>query len=286
MKKVLMIIISVILICLIGLGIIGYYVEKDKAAEKKNVKTEEKVDQIVEEEKLLVDSEKIDVNKIEGYTPGENLASQDNTNNNVEKENSENVTVAGINLPYSIPNKNMEIVSIGEYSGKFVEYGSDVNKDNVLAIIVKNISKEVIDYGEINMKIMGKNDTIKFKITNLKPGVCTLVMESSGKIEFNPEDKYIYKSSENNMVSNLSKMESEVVITTENKKITVENLSDKSLNTVYVYYKSVSPGGCYLGGITYRAKFENVEGGKSVSSNTIHFSNKNSEILKVESVKE
>lgn len=277
MKKILMIIISAILICLIGLGIIGYYVEKDKAAEKTNVKTEEKVDQINEEEKLIVDSDKIDVDKIEGYTAGENLA---------EQGNSEVVTVAGINLPYSIPNKNMEIISIGQYSGKFVEDGSDVNKDNVLAIIVKNTSEEVIDYGEINMKIIGKTDTIKFKITNLKPGVCTLAMESSGKIEFNPENKYIYMSSKNNMINDLSTMESQIAITTENKKITVANLSDENLNTVYVYYKTISPGGCYLGGITYRAKFENVEGGKSISSNTIHFSNENCEILKAESVKE
>ena len=286
MKKVLMIIISAILICLIGLGIIGYYVEKDKAAEKTNAKTEEKVDQITEEEKLIVDSDKIYVDKIEGYTAGENLVDQDNTNNNLEQGNSETVTVAGINLPYSIPNKNMEIISIGQYSGKFIEDGSDVNKDNVLAIIVKNTSEEVIDYGEINMKIIGKTDTIKFKITNLKPGVCALAMESSGKIEFNPEDKYIYMSSKNNMIKDLSTMGSQIAITTENKKITVENLSDENLNTVYVYYKTISPGGCYLGGITYRAKFENVEGGKSISSNTIHFSNENCEILKVESVKE
>ncbi|WP_419725203.1 hypothetical protein [Terrisporobacter petrolearius] len=286
MKKVLMIIISAILICLIGLGIIGYYVEKDKAAEKANAKTEEKTEETIEGEKLIVDSDKIDVNKIEGYTPGEDLASQDNTNNNSEQENSEPVTVGGINLPYAIPNKNMEILSIGQYSGKFAEDGSDVDKENVLAIVVKNTSKEVIDYGEINMKIIGKTSAIKFKITNLKPGVCTLVMESSGKIEFNPDDKYIYMSSKNNMIDELPTMETQVALTTENKKITVENLSGENLNTVYVYYKTISPGGCYLGGITYRAKFENVESGKSVSSNTIHFSNENCEILKVESVKE
>lgn len=277
MKKILIIIISVILTCLISLGIIGYYVEKDKAAEENNVKTEEKVDTIVEEEKIVVDINKLDIDKIEGYTSGEDLSS---------KDNSQKITVGGMSLPYSIPSKNMEIVSIGEYSGKFIEDGSDVNKDNVLAIIVKNTSQEIIDYGEITMKITGKTDTIKFKITNLKPGACTLAMESSGKIEFNSEDKYIYLDSKNNMVSSLSTMESQVGITTENKKITIENLSDKNLNTVYVYYKTVSPGNCYLGGITYRAKFENVEVGKSVSTNTIHFSNTNSEILKVESVKE
>ena len=54
MKKILIIIISAILICLTGLGVIGYYVEKDKAAEKTNVKVEEKVDLIAEEESLML----------------------------------------------------------------------------------------------------------------------------------------------------------------------------------------------------------------------------------------
>ena len=280
LKKVLIIIISTILICLISLGIIGYYVEKDKSVEKNDVKTEEKVEQ-VEEEKLEVNIDEFDISKIDGYTPGQDLV------NDALDENDEEVTnVGGINLPYSLSYKNMEIISIGKYSGKFIEDGSDTNKDNVLAIIVKNTSEEVIDYGEINMRIRGKNNIIKFELTNLKPGACTLVMESSGNIEFNSDDKYIYLNSKSNMVSELSKMDSQINITTEDKKITVKNLSEESLDTLYVYYKTISPGNCYLGGITYRAKFENLEVGKSVSVNTLHFYNANSEILKVESVKE
>lgn len=273
MKKVLIIIISIVLICLIGLGIIGYYVEKKEEDKENGVKNEEKVDEVTEEEKLEIDIDNFDVYKIEGYTPGKS------------EDDSENAIVGGINIPYSIPYKNMDIISIGQYSGKFIEDGSDLNKDNVLAVVVKNTSQKVIDYGEINMKIRGKTNIIKLKITNLKPGACALIMESSGKIKFNPHDKYIYLNSKSNMVSELSTMDSQVSVTTENKKITVKNLSDKSLNTIYVYYKTVSPGNCYLGGITYRAKFENVESGKTVSSNTLHFSNYNSEILKIESVK-
>ena len=280
MKRVLIIIISTILICLIGLGIIGYYVEKDKSAEKNDVKTEEKVEQVIGEEKLEVNIDKFDISKIEGYTPGQDLV-----DDNSDEDNQEGTTVGGINLPYSLLYKNMEIMSIGKYSGKFIEDGMDSNKDNILAIIVKNTSEEVIDYGEINMRIKGKSDKIKFELTNLKPGACALIMESSGSIEFNPDDKYIYFSSRNNMVSELSTMDSQIDINTEDKKITVKNLGEENLDTVYVYYKTISPGNCYLGGITYRAKFENVEAGKSVSVNTLHFNNTNSEILKVESAK-
>lgn len=280
-----MFIISAVLVCLVGLGIIGYNVEKNKAAENDDTKVEDKVDEVTEEEeKLELNIDKFDISKIEGYTPGQDITSENNTLEDTSQDNS-NITVGGINLPYSIPNRNMEIISIGSYSGKFVEDGSDANKDNILSIVVKNTSEKVIEYGEITMKISGKSETIKFKVTNLKPGACDLVMESTGKVEFNPDDKYIYLSSKNNMINSMSTMESKVSITTENKNITLENLSDENLNTVYVYYKNISEGNCYLGGITYRAKFENVEAGKSITINTIHFSSTNSEILKIESVK-
>lgn len=280
-----MFIISAVLVCLVGLGIIGYNVEKNKAAENDDTKVEDKVDEVTEEEeKLELNIDEFDISKIEGYTPGQDITSENNTLEDTSQDNS-NITVGGINLPYSIPNSNMEIISIGSYSGKFVEDGSDANKDNILSIVVKNTSEKVIEYGEITMKISGKSETIKFKVTNLKPGACDLVMESTGKIEFNPDDKYIYLSSKNNMINSMSTMEPKVSITTENKNITLENLSDENLNTVYVYYKNVSEGNCYLGGITYRAKFENVEAGKSITINTIHFSSTNSEILKIESVK-
>ena len=179
----------------------------------------------------------------------------------------------------------MEILSIGQYSGKFLEDGSDTDKENILAIVVKNTSDKVIDYGEITMKISGKSGTLKFKVTNLKPGASALVMESSGEVEFNTQDKYIYVGSNSNTIKTISLMEDQIAITTKGNKITVENLTDKNINKVYVYYKTVSPGNCYLGGVTYRLKLQNVRSGKSVSAESRHFSNLSSEIIKVETVK-
>ena len=280
MKKIFTITISIILVSLIGLGIIGYYVEKDKANNKKeDIKTEIQTEQV--EEKLVVDINKLDISKIEGYTPGEKLNSEEQSVNAGENT----VTVGGISLPYNIENKNMEILSIGQYSGKFLEDGSDTDKENILAIVVKNTSDKVIDYGEITMKISGKSGTLKFKVTNLKPGAAALVMESSGEVEFNTQDKYIYVGSNSNTIKTISLMEDQIAITTKGNKITVENLTDKNISKVYVYYKTVSPGNCYLGGVTYRLKLQNVRSGKSVSAESRHFSNLSSEIIKVETVK-
>ena len=280
MKKIFTITISIILVSLIGLGVTGYYVEKDKANNKKeDIKTETQAEQV--EEKLVVDINKLDISKLDGYTPGEKLNGEEQSVNTDENT----VTVGGISLPYNIEKKNMEILSIGQYSGKFLEDGSDTDKENILAIVVKNTSDQVIDYGEITMKISGKSGTLKFKVTNLKPGASALVMESSGEVEFNTQDRYIYVGSNSNTIKSTSLKEDEVAITTKGNKITVENLTDKNINKVYVYYKTVSPGNCYLGGVTYRLKLQNVRSGKSVSAESRHFSNLSSEIIKVETVK-
>ena len=269
MKKIFLIIISTILISLIGLGVIGYYVEKDEAAQAQKNKTDGTIvkEEDKEESKLYLDVDKLDINKIEGYTPA--------------KSNEEGL-VANMTLPYSIPNKNLDILSIGQYEGKFVEDGSDDKKDNVLAIVVKNTSDKTISSGEIKLRKIGTSKSIKFIFTNLKAGSSALVMESTGEVNFNGEDKYVYISSNVNTEDSTSLMEDKIEVTTKDKNITVKNLTNKNLNTVYVYYKIVTDGNCYLGGITYRAKFENVKGEKSVTADTLHFSNKNSEIIKIE----
>ena len=269
MKKIFLIIISTILISLIGLGVIGYYVEKDEAAQAQKNKTEGTIvkEEDKEESKLYLDVDKLDINKIEGYTPA--------------KSNEEGL-VANMILPYSIPNKNLDILSIGQYEGKFVEDGSDDKKDNVLAIVVKNTSDKTISSGEIKLRKIGTSKSIKFIFTNLKAGSSALVMESTGEVNFNDEDKYVYVSSSVNTEESTSLMEDKIEVTTKDKNITVKNLTNKNLNTVYVYYKTVTEGNCYLGGITYRAKFENVKGEKSVTADTLHFSNTNSEIIKIE----
>ncbi len=224
MKKIFLIIISTILISLIGLGVIGYYVEKDEAAQAQKNKTEGTIvkEEDKEESKLYLDVDKLDINKIEGYTPA--------------KSNEEGL-VANMTLPYSIPNKNLDILSIGQYEGKFVEDGSDDKKDNVLAIVVKNTSDKTISSGEIKLRKIGTSKSIKFIFTNLKAGSSALVMESTGEVNFNGEDKYVYISSNVNTEDSTSLMEDKIEVTTKDKNITVKNLTNKNLNTVYVYYK-------------------------------------------------
>lgn len=87
-------------------------------------------------------------------------------------------------------------------------------------------------------------------------------------------------------MDSMSLMKDKIKIIKGDDKLTVKNISNEDLGTVYVYYKNIQQGGVYLGGITYRTKFENVKKGKTIEVETSHFSKTTSEILMVDNVVE
>ena len=190
--------------------------------------------------------------------------------------------VGGLELPYQVDGTDLVIENIGQYTGPFVEDGSDTPKANVMSLLVTNNSKKVVQYGEIKLKING-NDTAVFKVTNLPSGTSTLVMESTGNIEFNEDDKYKCLDSVQADLDKMSLNENKIkIVKKEDGTIGIKNVSDKDFETVYVYYKYFQKGGAYLGGITYRVKFENVKAGKTAEEKTSHYSKDFSDILMVD----
>ena len=190
--------------------------------------------------------------------------------------------VGGLTLPYKVEKTDLVVENIGQYTGQFIEDGSDKPVVNVLSLLVTNNSNEVVQYAEINLKVNGNKNAV-FKVTNLPPKTSTLVMESTGKIEFNKDDKYTYVDSIQAKLDKMSLLEDKIKITKqEDGVIGIKNISGKDLDTVYVYYKYFQQGGAYLGGITYRVKFENVKAGATVEEKTSHFSKNSSDILMVD----
>ena len=176
----------------------------------------------------------------------------------------------------------MQINKIKSYSGKFVENGSDKKVSNILALEVKNTSKKDLQYGQIKLQINNKK-TATFDLTNLPAGKTVTVIESTGSISYNSGDSYKYEEATYASVDKLPMSENKVKVSTNGSDITVQNISNKDLGTVYVYYKNTKDNS-YLGGITYRAKFENVEKGKNYTASTSHFSD-SSKIVMVDTEK-
>lgn len=194
----------------------------------------------------------------------------------------DNEKVDELKLPYRVNGTDLVIENIGKYTGPFIEDGSDTPKANVMSLLVTNNSKKVIQYGEIKLKING-NDTAVFKITNLPAGTSTLVMESTGNIEFDKDNEYKYLDSVQVDLEKMSLSNNEIkIVKREDGLIGIKNISNKDFDTVYVYYKYFQKGGVYLGGITYRVKFENVKSGHTVKEKTSHYSKNFSDILMVD----
>ena len=274
----------IVVICIVAV-VAGFYINKSKKEEARNkVKedynlSDEEMKTLTDEDikKLANDEAKVEVKEVKKHTKDsldvDKIAGFDYQNQK---------NVGGLTLPYKVEKTDLVIENIGQYTGQFIEDGSDKPVANVLSLLVKNNSDKVVQYGEINIKVNGNKNAV-FKITNLPPKTSTLVMESTGKIEFNKDDKYKYVDSIQAKLNNMSLMKDKVQITKqEDGVIGIKNVSGKDLGTVYVYYKYFQEGEAYLGGITYRVKFENVKAGASVEEKTSHFSKNSSEILMVD----
>ena len=175
----------------------------------------------------------------------------------------------------------MTIKNIGQYTGSFVEDGSDKSVSNVLSIVVTNKSGKDLQYGEIKLKAGSKTAT--FKLTNIPSGKSVLALETSG-MKYSSSTNYTYAEA-TYAQTNMSMNSSKVSVSTADSKVTIKNISGKDLGTVYVYYKNLDKSGAYLGGITYRVKFENVKSGDKLTQSTKHFSKSNSKIIMVDTEK-
>lgn len=274
----------IVVICIVAV-VAGFYINKSKKEEARNkVKedynlSDEEMKTLTDEDikKLANDEAKVEVKEVKKPTKDsldvDKIAGFDYQNQK---------NVGGLKLPYKVEKTDLVVENIGQYTGQFIEDGSDKPVVNVLSLLVTNNSNEVVQYAEINLKVNGNKNAV-FKVTNLPPKTSTLVMESTGKIEFNKDDKYTYVDSIQAKLDKMSLLEDKIKITKqEDGVIGIKNISGKDLDTVYVYYKYFQQGGAYLGGITYRVKFENVKAGATVEEKTSHFSKNSSDILMVD----
>lgn len=222
-------------------------------------------------------ADSLEIDKILGFNPGSN---NDELLEENQGETDTTTDIFSVKVPYEIPGTSLVIESVGQYTGPFIEDGSDAPRANVASIVVKNNSSQLLQYAEINLSV--NDEIITFKVSTLPAGTSALVLESTGKFEFNDDDNYRYVESIYTYLNEASLMEDKVEIIKDDKKLAIKNKSNENLGTVYVYYKYAQQGGLYLGGITYRSKFENVEVGATIEVDANHFFKDTSVILMVD----
>lgn len=224
----------------------------------------------------------IDLQKIQGYASKyvnkEELGNnKDDGFNHNDGDNAETDTDdSQQNSRYRLSDGNLILLSVGSYMGNYLEDGSDTPIENVAAIVVKNNSDNMLQVADITFAV-AENETAVFRITNLLPGKSVMVLEMN-KREYKESDNYDYGEVATAYRAETSLMEDTFDIVKENGTLTLKNKTTKSYKKVYVYYKYAHIGGVFMGGITYRVPFENIEANASVESVANHF-NVNSSII-------
>lgn len=175
----------------------------------------------------------------------------------------------------------LELVAWGGYSGNYVEDGSDELVSNVAAILVKNLSGDMLQVAQIQFQV-NETEMAWFQIANLPAGESALALELNRR-QFSSGDDYSYGKTASSFLGEPSVQSDRVKLDTGTAgQLTLENISSETLAKVYVYYKYVQQDGTYLGGITYRVPFENVEPGGSVTVTAGHFDPENSRVLDIQ----
>ena len=150
------------------------------------------------------------------------------------------------------------------------ENGNDVVVDDLLAIVVTNISGEYLEYAKITLE-SAKGDC-SFVISALPAGESVLVQEYQAAA-YAAGNNYAFKDAEMYFYDSLpSLMTDRYLLEGAANSISLTNLQTQNVNSpVCVYYKTYV-GGMYFGGITYRVRFdEGLPAGQTLQNGAGHY---------------
>ena len=205
-----------------------------------------------------------------------NKGNNSSDNNSSDKNNTSNGDKVSSN--YNAPDASLTIQRINGYSGMFIEDGSDKEVKNVAAIQVKNTSKQVVEYAQI--ELYNGDKKLVFEVSTLPANSSAVVMEKS-KTTFDSSKNVTYGKSTVAYTDKLEKSSDIKYKVLDNNGIEVTNKSKKDIACVRVFYKYKSEEGYYVGGITYVGKVNNLKAGTSETIYPSHFATDGGQVMMV-----
>lgn len=171
----------------------------------------------------------------------------------------------------------LEYGPYGQYTGAYVEDGSDAPVENVAAILITNPTDEFLEYAQLTFDMNGTVAT--FVVTGLPAGASAWVLESNRLIlpeggSLTLQDEVTSFSSGGNVTSGLS-------YALGSGTLSIENTGSETYHNLYVYYRQLHTDGNYLGGITYRVSFGDVSPGAAVTNTAGHCTPDHCQIVKI-----
>lgn len=154
--------------------------------------------------------------------------------------------------------EGLVISAMSEYTGIYMEDGSDETVSGVMMVVLTNHTDEDLQYAQITVSF--EEGDRHFDVTNLPSGCSAVILE---KERLSMLDSEPISSDIENVVyfsEPMSTNADQILISGVSGIMNVQNVSGQDLDgDIYVYYKYYESG-YYYGGITFRVK---VEGGLS-----------------------
>lgn len=149
------------------------------------------------------------------------------------------------------------IEKIGQYTGIFVEDGSDEPVTGVLMMHVTNITEDPIQYAEITLDVGGK--TARFTVSVLPAGATAVLIEQS-RMAYSEEVDYTAAVADCGKIAgfdrDLTLQEDKLKIQILDGGVNIQNISGADITeTIVLTYKNIN-NGVYHGGIAYRVRLE------------------------------
>lgn len=174
----------------------------------------------------------------------------------------------------------LSVEQFGKYTGEYVEDGSGDVVNDIAAMVVKNQSEEMLQVAEIEVQI-DREDTALFRLSNIPPGKSVLVLDQN-KLFCDDNADIRYLSDASSWMDEVTMEDECIEIEGKDGRLTVKNMSDQSIELIYVYYKTLADENLYFGGITYRVPVEEIPRNTVVETEAGHYRLKKSEITNIQ----
>ena len=256
--------------------------DENKTSENKEENKDDNNKENKDKEDSTTDKDNDKKSTSDNSNDSSNKGNNSSDNNSSTKDNSsdKNNTSNGdkVSSNYNTPDASLTIQRINGYSGMFIEDGSDKEVKNVAAIQVKNTSKQVVEYAQI--ELYNGDKKLVFEVSTLPANSSAVVMEKS-KTTFDSSKNVTYGKSTVAYTDKLEKSSDIKYKVLDNNGIEVTNKSKKDIACVRVFYKYKSEEGYYVGGITYVAKVNNLKAGTSETIYPSHFATDGGQVMMV-----
>lgn len=175
--------------------------------------------------------------------------------------------------------RGLKVTEIGSYTGIYVEDGSNGPVARVLMVIVKNIGKQTVQYGQVELS--DGNTVARFTFTTLPPGESVVLLETT-RMSYE-EGKNLDQVTIKNVVmfpQESNAWEDQLKIQALDGALNVTNISGKDITgDVMIYYKNASSDMLY-GGITYRVIVKGgIKAGEVKQVSAVHYAANGSRIM-------